>query len=93
MQESRPVPVTETEDRVPFTASLTSLPYTCNRSCRELRDFRPSETTYETLPNYSRASANPSADDFKVNRILIGVHMLLLSYFCAGDMPSTAGHR
>ena len=61
--------MTETEDRVPFTAPLASASYMCNRSYRGLRDFGPSETTRVTLHNRSRASVNPSADDFKVNRI------------------------
>ena len=61
--------MTEIEDRVSFTAPLASASYMCNKSCRELRDFRPSETTCATLHNHSRASVNPPADDFKVNRI------------------------
>ena len=78
--------MTEYEDSAP----LTSVSY--GRSRKELRDFRPSETTYASLHNRSMESVNSSADNFKVNRTLI-IACYILSLFCVGDLLSTAGHK
>lgn len=63
--------MTEYEDSAP----LTSVSY--SRSRKELRAFRPSETTYASLHNHSIEPVNSSADNFEVNRILINACYVL----------------